>query len=461
MINQVKPPLKHFRYSELPKEVRQKLLTLQNGTGDYFKTADGSVGSIIAGVISIFVFFVVISIFAGVYKFFRSEGYQAVWFAILIVLLMWCGRYIWLFVNDIRSPIREGHYVTPTQHIHVPKASPNPIVTCMDLTDCQRSLEINSYRTLHRAGKRTYAQTHYEIIFTDKFGVSHKIPMKNAGQAQQWCGKFLYWIDYANHAAQQGNRAYFDGWDIFKGAVSLPQNEIKPNRTGLYVTLAITAASIVFLLSGFTISRFYGESDTSKYQWENAKSANTVSEYIRYQSFRTESKHIDEAKKACLSLYDEEIKHAQDNQAEILVKMLENSRNSMGNTSSLNPPDNAVYVKLDRSSISGGFYDDFKLRNHIYEKLTTNFPNTVLKPYGEAEIDIDRYINRGAKNVIKIEVREAKTGTGKSKVSDKSSKYEMTCEVKIGQQTVDSFTEKVTTVDEFNAIIDKHLKFEK
>ncbi len=451
---------KAFRYTDLPHDVQQKLLTLQNGNGDYYKFIIEY--KIFGGILSIIILFVVMLFFGGLYRTFYDEGYRALWFTVEFILFVWLVYGCFRVFRKSSAQIKQAIYVTPTQHIQVLEQSHNPRIFCNDLKDFTKTTEIKPIFYYRKVGNSRYKTIKgYNLFITDKHGSRHRTEFKAETEAEHWRVIFCNWIDYANQAFHQGNSAYFDSWDIFRGAKPLSIAECKLSRTNLLLTLALIAFSLFLTIPVFLFNYSFGESTQSKRQWENVKSANTATEYISYLNYPgKKSKHFEEAKKACLGLYDEAISTTKANQT--LTKMLENSRLSLEKNVSPNSAENGVYLNLEYLNGKNlGLNDKYLLINGITKKFKENFPNEVLKVYFREDLSFDDIDFKKNRSIIKIQISDVKNIVGKSKITEKQKKYEITCEVKVADQSVDNFTEKAVIFDEFLGSFSKRAGFEK
>jgi hypothetical protein len=452
-----KPNGKTFRYNELPKGVQQKLLTLQNGTGDYYKLTSGFTTHFLR-IVSVGICFVLLGFFGLLYIIFAGAGLRAVWFSIMFVVLIWVVYSGWRLAKSLLSPIKDATYVTPTQSISVLASVGSGLITYSDLKDFTTNIEFETKKIKHRSGKRRWTETRHYMKIAATNGTTHTINFKSIAEAQMWREKFVQWINYAHTAAKQNSFAYFDSWNIFRGATPI-SSENKPGNLGFYALISLAIITFALPLAVFLASSYLVENTTDTASWENAKAKNTVTEYMLYQKNGGKNQqHFDEAKQKSVAFYDEAISTVKLNQAsskdksgsETFLKMLENAKSSFEINTYPNEADNRIYLGIDLFSVkNSGQKNKEEYANKLDDKLKTSFPSEVLKVYQTTDFGF-----KETKSVLKIRIEDAKNAKD-------TSKFDVTCEAKTANKAAYNFEMKSATFDEFLSEFGKRFGLDK
>lgn len=455
---------KFFRFKELPKDVQQKLLTLQNGNGDYYKLTSGFTTHFLR-IISAGIFFVLLWLFGLLYNVFADAGWRAVWFSIMLVLFIWFVYRSWRLANTLFSPIKEASYVTPTQSISVLTSVGDIFITYSDLKDFTTNIGFETKKIKRYSGKLKWTETRHFMKIAAVDGTIRTISFKSIAEAEKWREKFVQWINYARTAAEQNNAAYFNSWDVFRGAMQIAV-ENKPGNNGFYTLIALLIMTFALPLTVFLASTFLVENPIDKTNWENAKAKNTVTQYMFYQKNGGKNQqHFGEARQKSLAFYDEAISKVQANQAgsvdksgsEVFLKILRNAKFGFEKNTYPNDADNNVYLGLDFFSIKNpGLKTKEEYANRIDEKLINSFPGEVLRVYQTTDFGF-----KETKSVLKIRIEDAKNVNEKSKKLENQAKFDISCEAKTANQPLYNFEMNAATFDEFLIEFGKRFGFDK
>ena len=443
-----------FRFNDLTKESQQKLLNLQNKEGDYYKKIDGVTAHILRFLyVGILLFLLML---CGNFYSTIFAGNHATWYSIMFILAIWLVYRIWRLIRGNFVGIKNASYVTPTQIINVYDG----LITYLDLKYFTSEIEhkkrtvktsrmVNGVRVLN-------IRTTYQLEFTANNGSKHRVDFSTQLKAEQWREIFVKWIDYARNAYQQNNAAYFNSWDVFQGTMPPMSGNKTLNSSGFYALVGLIAATFFLPPTVFLLSTFINNRAADSDDWVNAKAKNTVTEYILYQKNGGQKQiHSAEAIQKSVAFYDEAISKTKSNSvdkagSEAVIKILENAKTSVEKNAYPNVADNNVYLGIDFftiQSLSSKTKEEFA--DKIAEKFKENFPSEVLK--------ISQTIDFGfkeTKSILKIRIEDSKIGKNKSK-------FDITCEAKVANQTVYTFEMKAVTFDEFLGEFGRRAGFDK
>lgn len=443
-----------FRFKDLSKEPQQKLLNLQNKEGDYYKKVDGVTAHVLRFLyVGILLFLLMLcsnfydTIFAGSH---------ATWYSIMFILAIWLVYRTWRLIRGNFVGIKNASYVTPTQIINIYDG----LIAYSDLKDFTSEIE-HKKRTVKTSrmvnGVRVWnVRTTYQLEFTANNGSKQRVDFSNQTKAEQWREIFVKWIDYARDANQQNKHEYFNSWDVFQGVMPPISGNRTINSLGFYALVGLIAATFILPPTVFLLSTFIGNRAADSEDWVNAKTKNTVTEYILYQKNGGQKQaHAVESNQKSIAFYDEAISKIKSNSVdkagnEAVVKMLENAKTSVEKNTYPNAADNNVYLGINfyaLQSLSSKTQEEYF--NKVVEKFKENFPSEVLK--------ISQTIDFGfkeTKSILKITIEDSKS------VKDKS-KFDIACEARVANQMVYNFEMKAVTFDEFLTEFGRRFGFEK
>jgi hypothetical protein len=251
-----------FAFKDLPANVQENLLRLQNSDGDFLRVS--YVSAYTSGGLLIFLSIGFILFLAAIIEFlddFENVVFDLKWIIVLAggaLTFALCYSYlIWRFFRGRRSPFKNGIYLTPTQVIE----TADGLVRYRELKDTSE-ISINKFQ----GGWRTAL----DIKFAD--GDFYKCnlyyndysapPAKHIAEAEKWQEKICLWRDEAISAAQRGDTAYFDSLDVIQKSATANSPVLGKYFSPhwfMRLMFIITMAMIVFATIVFYVIKISGE----------------------------------------------------------------------------------------------------------------------------------------------------------------------------------------------------------
>jgi hypothetical protein len=259
---EIPPPQRVYAFKDLPPEIQENLLRLQNSDGDFLRVR--YVSTYTSGALLIFLSIGFVLFLAGFLLFldeFENVVFDLKWiivFAGNALIFALCYSYLfWRFFRGRRSPIKKGIYLTPTQ-----------VIEAFDGTVRFRELKDTSEISVDKfqGGWRTSLDVKFAdgdlykyYLFMNNYGLP---PAKLIAEAEKWQEKVGLWRNEAISAAQRGDAAYFDSLDVIQKSATanspVPGKYFSP-RLLMRLMFIITMAIIAFNVIIFYVIKLSGE----------------------------------------------------------------------------------------------------------------------------------------------------------------------------------------------------------
>lgn len=436
---EISPANRVYRFRDLPQEIQERLLNLQNTPGDFLKLGDRRLllWTILLG---FFLFALFIFAVACVASGLNLETTFSMFFGSGIFLI-WIFYFSWRIYKTVRSPLKNRVYLTPTQMIE----TNDGYVRYRELKDVS-AVEFRTVRV--RGGKN------YILIFRLNDHDSFKYPFligafsSKGHEAESWQEKAVMWRNYAVNAFQRGDAAYFNSWNIFQG-LSESNTIARRKKTGVVPVIALLLITLMLPVMGFVSFVMIGSGINENKIWDWATAENNVSNYLYYLKKHPGGRHVKEAAQKINGFYDEASKKIKEKQAtapdakgaETALNLLESAKVKQDNEVTLNLTAGSYDIKeIVRSKISMQFNKMFPAKTLFIED----------KDRGAA------YINsRVSVMEVKITpaVERAKSPTKNSSFDTANApetKYDFNCIIGVPDKPKYEFEMKSATVEEFN-----------
>lgn len=245
-----------YAFKDLPTNVQQNLLRLQNTDGDFLRVR--YVAAYTSGVLLIFLsigFVLFLTDFAMFLNDFENVGFDLKWIIVFsggALIFALCFLYLsWGFFRGRRSPIKNGIYLTPTQIIE----TADGLVRYRELKDTGE-ISVNKFQGGWRTSldvKFTDGDLYKYNLFMNNYSAP---PSKHIAEAEKWREKAGLWRNEAINAAQRGDTAYFDSLDVIQksATANLPVlNKYFSPRMLMRLMSIIAFAMIVFVTIVFYV----------------------------------------------------------------------------------------------------------------------------------------------------------------------------------------------------------------
>lgn len=234
------PAQRTYLFSDLPKNVQENLLRLQNADGDFLKISSGETGRRVGLLILLILAFTGLA--AIVADDSRDLKRIVVFSADALFLLIWFVYFLWRISQTFRSPLKNLIYLTPTQ-----------VIETLDGFVRYRELkagEIVPQRRLRSSGFDYYLNIEFDDgdFYTYWFGNLKK----NVQKGEIWAEKALIWKKEAVSAFQRGDTAYLESHNVFSklSDTNTPVLQRK-SRTHTENLLLIMTIALIILSGGF------------------------------------------------------------------------------------------------------------------------------------------------------------------------------------------------------------------
>jgi hypothetical protein len=260
LTTEIPPSQRVYLFRDLPSDVQQNLLRLQNSDGDFLRY--GSDLTYARGGL-LFLLSVGCVLFLADFLSFLDAFENAVfaWKWVIVfsggaLIFALCFLYLCLgFFRTRRSPIKNGIYLTPTQVIE----TADGLVRYRELKDAGE-ISVNRWE----GGWRNAL----DIKFADGdlYQYILNVPGGYRGAAQfaetkRWQEKAGSWRNEAINAAQRGDRAYFDSLDVIQKSAMANSSALKknfPSRLPMRLMFIITMAMILITFIIYWIIKLSG-----------------------------------------------------------------------------------------------------------------------------------------------------------------------------------------------------------
>lgn len=256
---EIPPSQRVYAFKDLPPEVQENLLRLQNSDGDFLRIRNAFAyrrGGFLFLLSIGFVLF--LADFALFLDGFENVGFDLKWIIVFsggALIFALCFLYLFRGIfRTRRSPIKNGIYLTPTQLIE----TADGLVRYRELKDTG---EISVYRW--EGGWRNALDIkfvdgdfyQYDLSINDIYAS----PAEELAEAKKWQEKAVLWRNEAISAAQRGDTAYFDSLDVIQksATANLPVlKKIFPSVLPARLIFIITVVMIVFDIIIFFVLKY-------------------------------------------------------------------------------------------------------------------------------------------------------------------------------------------------------------
>jgi hypothetical protein len=216
LTREIPPSQRVYAFKDLPREVQQNLLRLQNTDGDFLRVR--YVSSYTSGGLLILLSIGFVLFLADFLLFlddFENVVLDLKWitvFSVGALIFALCFLYLsWGFFRGRRSPIKTGIYLTPTQVIE----TADGLVRYRELKDTGE-ISVNKFQ----GGWRTSL----DVKFADGDLYKYKLfmnnysapPSRHIAEAEKWQEQAGLWRNKAISAAGRSDRVYFDSLDVIQ-----------------------------------------------------------------------------------------------------------------------------------------------------------------------------------------------------------------------------------------------------
>lgn len=253
---EIPPSRRVYAFKDLPKNVQENLLRLQNSDGDFLKVCWATTFACRELLIYLSIVFILFLADFAVFLYnFENAAFDFKWIIVFAggaSAFSLCFLYLFRgFFREKRSPIKTGIYLTPTQ-----------IVETFDGAVRYRDLKDESEFSLDKF--QGGWQTSLDVKFADgdfyKYRLYYNdysaLPSKKIAEAEKWREKAGLWRNEAISAAQCGDAAYFDSWDVMQKSAAenspVLKNYFSP-RVQMGVMLVIIVALVLFDIAVFLV----------------------------------------------------------------------------------------------------------------------------------------------------------------------------------------------------------------
>ncbi|MGI8788305.1 MAG: hypothetical protein ACR2HG_11150 [Pyrinomonadaceae bacterium] len=253
---EITPSRRVFAFSDLPKDVQDKLLEMQNTDGDFLRVR--YVYSYTSGALLYYLSIGFGLFFADFVVFLESSenaAFDLKWIIVFVggaSVFALCYLYLFRkFFRGRRSPVKKGIYLTPTQVIETFDGT----VRYRELKDVSK-ISVDKFQ----GGWRTSL----DVKFSDGDFYKYYLYMKNynappatlLAEGEQWREKAELWRSETIIAAQRGDSAYFDSLDVIpKSAMANTPvlGKYFPPRLMMRLMFIISMAMVVFAIVVFYV----------------------------------------------------------------------------------------------------------------------------------------------------------------------------------------------------------------
>lgn len=242
---EIPPSQRIYAFKDLPPEVQENLLRLQNADGEFLRVR--YVSTYTSGALLIYLsigFVLFLADFLLFLNDFKNVVFDLKWIIVFSGgALAFALCYLYLlrgFFRGRRAPIKTGIYLTLTQVIE----TFDGLVRYRELKD---AAEISVNRYWNDSGHRSSL----DIKFADGDIYQYKMEVISnsiqLSETKKWQETAADWRNEAISAAKRGNAAYFESRDVFQepALINTPVLERTSRQLSLRILLVITFALLV------------------------------------------------------------------------------------------------------------------------------------------------------------------------------------------------------------------------
>ena len=240
----ISPVQRAYAFGDLPEDVRQKLLRLQNSDGDFLKLSSGETERRI--VLLVLVMIAAICLAAVVADSAPDWKKIVVFCAVALLLSIWFGYLIRGIYNAFKTPLKNRIYLTPAQVIETLDGT----VRYRELKDANE-ISVNKFST--DIGRRNKLNITFDDGDAYRFYIPGMANSKQIALTQKWRETAANWKREAVGASGRGATNYLKPRDIFS-TVAGANTPVLPKKTDrrtenilLIATIALLAVSGGFI----------------------------------------------------------------------------------------------------------------------------------------------------------------------------------------------------------------------
>lgn len=237
-----------YAFNDLPKDVREKLLQMQNTDGVFLKRGSGETARRI-------IFLVLLAMaFIGLTAIVTDDVNEGildlkrifVFSADALVLLIWFVYFVWRISKTVGSPLKTLIYLTPTQAIET-------LDGFVRYRELRNAAEISVNKFWTDLGRRFTLDIKFDDGDSYQYYIAKVSYSEQLSATQKLQEKAMGWKKEAITAFERGDAAYFDSHDVFSklSETDMPVLQIPPpHRTEnvlLIMTIALIALNGVFI----------------------------------------------------------------------------------------------------------------------------------------------------------------------------------------------------------------------
>jgi hypothetical protein len=206
---------KMYSFNDLPKDVREKLLQMQNTDGDFLRT--GEKASILSNIIILFFLLTIYGGFLSALNFASLKPAKVIVFGVIsLFFVYWIAYFCWPLYRTFALPVKDHVYLTRTQIVEIKDGA----LRFFDLKDVvQMALNKVVYKTM--SGGWNYI---LNFEFADGYFIGCVFPRcwkEPYPEAEQWREKANVWRDEAADAFLRGDVEFFRANDVIsKSAIA-------------------------------------------------------------------------------------------------------------------------------------------------------------------------------------------------------------------------------------------------
>jgi hypothetical protein len=262
---EIPPSQRVYAFKDLPPEVQENLLRLQNSDGDFLRVR--YVSTYTSGALLFFLSIGFILFLADFAAFLDVENvvFGLKWIIVFAggaLIFALCYLYLfWRFFSGRRAPIKKGIYLTPTQVIETFDGT----VRFRELKDTSE-ISVDKYQ----GGWRTSLDVKFAdgdfykyLLYMNRYDEPFALQIpRQLADAKKWQEKVGLWRDEAISAARRGDAAYFDSLDVIQKSATANSPVLGKYfslRLLMRLMFIITMAMIAFVLIIFLVLKISSE----------------------------------------------------------------------------------------------------------------------------------------------------------------------------------------------------------
>lgn len=254
---EISPAQRVYAFTDLPKDVRGKLLLMQKTDGDFLRTDDK--GSILAKIMWLFFFLSVFQSFLSSLNFSSFNLVKAIVFGIICVpFIYWIEYFGRAVYRTFALPAKDHVYLTRTQIVETKDGA----VRVFDLKDVVK-IELEKFPNKMMSGGWDYLLI---FGFADGYQIGCGFPRwwkEYYPEAEKWREKSIVWRDEAVAAFQRGDTAFFTANDIIAKSATANLPVLKQSSRFLFVSprlmfkitfVMVLLNALIYVIAKFTDS---------------------------------------------------------------------------------------------------------------------------------------------------------------------------------------------------------------